>query len=384
MANNNGRWRELVCACIVGFAFAANYTNHAPMVGVLAAEFHFSLAMAGLLTTGIFVTHAAMQVPGGHLADRLGARRVVLAGLAVVAAGNLGMAGAGAYWHLLAWKIVTGVGTGVSIVAGARYIAEVYAGERAHLAQGFYGGSILLGSGFVILVVPRLLMQVGWRGSFLATTGLAVAAWLIWLAAAPAHQKAGGHAAVRLSELALDRRLWLLGVAQMSSFGLQIVVGTWITLYLKLEVGLGAAQAGLVGSSVLLLGMILRPLGGALVRVTGARRLLVGSLLASAAGCFMLARQGGSLGWAAAAILLVGIGCGLPYAAIFTGAAAMHPSRAGAAMGLVNMIGIVMILVAPPAIGYLVDWSGSFHSSFLTLGSFALLAAGLSLRVEQR
>jgi MFS family permease len=42
------------------------------MVTSLAAEFGFKLAAAGLLTTGVFLTHGAMQIPGGYLADRLG------------------------------------------------------------------------------------------------------------------------------------------------------------------------------------------------------------------------------------------------------------------------------------------------------------------------
>ncbi len=43
-------------------------------------------------------------------------------------------------------------------------------------------------------------------------------------------------------------------------------------------------------------------------------------------------------------------------------------------MGLVNMLGIAMILAAPPIIGHMVDWSGTFQSSFLTLSGFTLLA----------
>ena len=43
-------------------------------------------------------------------------------------------------------------------------------------------------------------------------------------------------------------------------------------------------------------------------------------------------------------------------------------------MGLVNMLGILIILAAPPLIGKLVDWTGSFQSSFLYLGAFCLVA----------
>ena len=62
----------LTLACVIGFAFSANYTNHAPLVAALAREFDFNRTLAGLLSTGIFTTHAMLQVPGGHLVDKLG------------------------------------------------------------------------------------------------------------------------------------------------------------------------------------------------------------------------------------------------------------------------------------------------------------------------
>lgn len=43
-------------------------------------------------------------------------------------------------------------------------------------------------------------------------------------------------------------------------------------------------------------------------------------------------------------------------------------------MGLVNTIGVVMILAGAPAVGYLADWTGRFRTSFYVLGGFSLLA----------
>src|SRR5437899_9918059 len=95
----------VLCGCIVAFAYSANYTNHAPLAPALMREFGFNQALAGLLTTGIFATHAGMQLPGGYLVDRLGSKRVLLFALAWVALGNIGMAFAGAYWQSLLCKI---------------------------------------------------------------------------------------------------------------------------------------------------------------------------------------------------------------------------------------------------------------------------------------
>ncbi len=367
------RYFALLCACLVGFAFSANYTNHAPLVPGLTAAFGFSLALAGFLTTGIFLTHAAMQIPGGHLADRLGARRVVTIALAHVCIGNFAIAFASAYWQLLFWKIFVGLGTGTCFVAGARYVTAAYPGKRAHLAQGYYGGSILLGSGFVIFAVPRFAAAFGWRGGFLATTAVAVAAWIVWIVAAPA-PVSQPHAAGSFRGMIANPQLWRLGLVQMASFGLVIVVSAWITTLLRRGLQLDAVPAGMLGSVALLLGIVMRPLGGVFVHRIGVRALLHFSLILNAGGCFLLALAEHSLMLAAVAIVLIGIGCGLPYAALFTRAAALYPGRAGAAMGLVNMLGIVMILAAPPLIGRLVDWSGSFQSSLFFLGSFSLLA----------
>jgi len=373
---------DLACACLVGFAFSANYTNHAPLIPSLTEAFGFSLALAGFLTTGIFLTHAGMQIPGGHLADRLGARRVITIALAQVCVGNFAIAFAAAYWQLLFWKIFVGLGTGTCFVAGARYISAAYPGPRAHLAQGYYGGSILLGSGFVIFAVPRFAAAFGWRGGFVATAAMAAAAWIVWAAAAPASPEQR-HTPVSFGGMIADLRLWRLGLVQMASFGLVIVVSSWITTFLRRSLLLDAVTAGLLGSVALLLGIVMRPLGGVLVRRMSVRSLLRLSLTLSAAGCFALAFAGSSVVLTALAIVMIGTGCGLPYAALFTRAVELFPSRAGAAMGLVNMLGIIMILAAPPLIGRLVAWSGSFQSSFAALGLFSLAAFAGTLGIHK-
>jgi nitrate/nitrite transporter NarK len=354
--------RALISGCAAGFAFSANYTNHAPMVPVLRGEFGFDQASAGLLTTGVFLTHALMQVPGGRLADRFGPTRVMVVALGWITVANLAIAFAGSYWQLLFWKTFAGIGTGACFPAGARYIVGLFKGRDLHLAQGLFGGSIVLGSGFVVFAVPQLLGAFGWRGAFLGCALLATAVWIWWITAAPRppHTQA---AAGNLGEMVRHPELRLLGVIQMASFGLVIVVGTWITTLLKTTFQMPLATAGLMGSMVLLLGIVSRPLGGWLSHRVHMRTLIGGSLLLNAVACGALA-WGNRTGLAMAAIVALGAGCGIPYAAVFNRAAALFPGRAGAAMGLVNTIGIVMIIGGAPAVGYLADWTASSGRAF--------------------
>src|SRR6202163_4989897 len=309
----------VICGCIVAFAYSANYTNHAPLAPALMREFGFNNALAGFLTTGIFATHAGMQIPGGYIVDRLGSRRVLLFALIWVALGNVGMALAGAYWQLLFFKIFTGMGTGVCFVGGARYVHEATAGPRLHVAQGFFGGSIQMGAGFVILAVPRLYLLAGWRATFIVSGGMALTAAVIWLAGAPIVEF-GARPPGRFHEMLLAPQLWFLGLMQMATFGISVVVGSWVVVLLVKVMKIPATRAGLIGSLVLLLGIVSRPLGGFLGRHVGIRPLFAGSLLLVALGCFLLLSSV-SLSRALAAVVLIGIGLGIPYAAMFSRAA---------------------------------------------------------------
>ena len=364
--------RALLTACAVGFAFSANYTNHAPMLSVLRETFGLSQGRSGLLTTAIFFTHALMQVPGGRLADRFGALRVMILALAWVAIANTALGFSVTFVQLLLLKALAGLGTGACFAAGARYTVASFRGRALHFAQGFYGGSVLLGSGFIIFVVPQMLDVFGWRGAFLGCAAISVTACLYCVWAAP-RPETGISAPARFRAMLSQPELWLLGLVQMATFGLMIVVGTWITALLRDALGMPLKAAGTLGSLVLLLGILSRPLGGWLAYRVSLRRLVILALLLNAAGCAALAVSHST--WLTLlAIAALAMGCGVPYAGCFNRAAALFPGRAGAAMGLVNMIGIVMILGGAPATGWLTDATGSFRSSFLALAAFALLA----------
>jgi nitrate/nitrite transporter NarK len=365
--------RALLTACGVGFAFSANYTNHAPMLGALRQQFALDQATAGLLTAAIFLTHALMQVPGGRLADRFGPVRVLVCALAWVGLANAALGISASFTQLLLFKALAGLGTGTCFAAGARYTVATFRGANLHLAQGFYGGSVLLGAGFVIFAVPQMLDVFGWRGAFLGCAAIAFLTCFYCLPLARSGEPMYAPPS-RLFEMASHPALWLLGIVQMATFGLMIVVGTWIATSLRSTLGMSLKAAGLLGSLVLLLGILSRPLGGWLAHRVRLRALVGYSLLVNAAGCAALAASH-SVWLTFAAIVALAAGCGLPYAGCFNCAAALFPGRAGAAMGLVNMIGIVMILAGAPAIGWIADTTGSFRYSFVALAVFAALAA---------
>jgi MFS family permease len=105
--------------------------------------------------------------------------------------------------------------------------------------------------------------------------------------------------------------------------------------------------------------------------------LFIVSLLMIAAGCLMLVPSSISMAGALTAVTLIGLGFGLPYAAMFSRAGALFPGRAAAAMGFVNMLGIIMIVGGAPLVGHLADLTGSFKTSFSLLAGFCLVTCAV-------
>ena len=379
------RWKALGYVALLGFVLSANYTNHGPLVPTLIKELSVTMAMAGLFTTAVFFTHGLMQIPGGIFADKIGAKKVITFGVMIITIGNILTGLSDSYSAILAWKFFTGIGTGCAIVGGLRYVPTFFAGKEIQMAQGIYGGSILLGSGFVIYGVPQLLSAFGWHGVFFSTGTMAAVLLLLWHLFAPATPASGVAKKIEWHYVLGQRNTWLLSLVQLGSFGTIISAGVWVNTLLIRNLHLEPKMAGMVGSLVLLLGILSRPIGGIILDrkwMTPKPLLIISSALLALG--FLAIGYADTLPMAIAAIVFTGIMAGLPFGGIFNFAVYSCPKNPGLAMGLVNTWGAWGVMILPPIIGYLVDRSGSFVSGFYLLASMAVLGAAASTMLLRR
>jgi len=374
------RWKALVFVTLLGFILSANYTNHGPLVPTLVKELSITMALAGFFTTAVFFTHGLLQMPGGAFSDRMGAKKVAAFGLFIITIGNFLTGFSNSYVSILVWKFFTGIGTGCAIVGGLRYVPTFFAGKEIQLAQGVYGGSILLGSGFVIYGIPQLLSALGWHGVFYTTGGMAGIFMFIWYFFAPDTPAASTVQKIDWGYILGTRNTWLLALAQLGSFGTIISAGVWVNTLLIRSIHLEPKMAGMVGSLVLLLGIISRPLGGIILdkKWLSPKKLLIMGL-----GYIAIANST-TLSMATAAIIFTGIVAGLPFGGIFNFAVYSCPKNPGLAMGFVNTWGAWGVMVLPPIIGALVDATGTFVSGFYVLAGVAFLGSLASIMLLRR
>ncbi len=167
--------------CAAGLASGWNVANTGAVASQLAKSYGVSLAVVGVFTTALFLTHLLLQVPAGRASDRRGERRVSLAGLVLIVGFNA-LALIGPYPALaIVARALVGVGTGLAFVSGSAYV-RVQGGSP--FAQGLFGGVALGGGGLALAIVPPVESAIGWRAPFVTAIVVGFAG-LALLAVAP-------------------------------------------------------------------------------------------------------------------------------------------------------------------------------------------------------
>jgi len=367
--------RALALVCASAIAIGLTYADHAPLIPLIAADLGLDDVRSGLLSTAVFFTNLVTTFLALGLIDRLGPKRTVTLGLVAATVGTSLLATAPAYGVMLLGKGAQGFGSAIAFIAATRYLASLYGSRRSHLALGLYGAGFPLGSGLALLLMASLASALGgWRQAFATEATLIGLVTLAWSFAAPpvAYVRAQGD----MRDALRCANCWLASLQHAAGFGLALASGTWITVYLVREFTLPLALSGGLGSGLLVLAVVGRIAGGFLAREhVPTRAVMRAGEIAILVGVALLALPGRPLVIALIGAALVGLGVGLPYAAVFNTAAASLRNAPGAAQGLAGTGGTAGASLGAPVMGFAVQTYG-FAAAWIFVGAVALLAFG--------
>ena len=363
---------SVVAGLAVGACLTWNVSNVGAVADPLADHYGVSLAAVGLLTTALFVTHLAVQLPAGRGADRFGSQRIALGAVAAAIVGNGLLLVDGGFELALVGRAVVGMGSGAAFVAG---LDLVRAGGGGASVQGLYGGATMAGGGLALMLVPPLTDATSWRAAYWS------AALLALLAAVPTLMASGIPRVGHVGDWVLrDRALLPIGVLQAATFGLAVIAGNWVVPLLEHQ-GVSSTAAGLVGGLVLFVGIFARPVGGLLAGRVSGRLLVAVALVGTSVGALLLA-LGGPLALSALGALVLGLTAGVPFAVIFAAAQRTRPDAPGGAIALVNACAVLTILVGTPLAGLAFELPSEGRLAFAVIAILGA-AALLPLRVAR-
>ena len=379
---------------------------------LLMEEFHLSQVEMGRVFSAFLLGYALCQVPGGLLADRFGARRVitiaawwwVVATLAqaAVGVGPWSPGTAGTLALLMAARFVMGVGAAPTYPASAAGVAGWIPPAAQGRATGLVIASVGIGSALAPPLVSLVMVRWGWRASMAASAVPALAAGLIWLfvreplrsPARPvpsAHQPEGAEGTAGTDAAApagagpaatapgpspgpprLSRGLVLL----TASYSLQGYVGYifvfWFYLYLVQVRHFDLLRGAFLSSLPWVLSIVSIPLGGVvsdrlargrLGPVWGRRLVAIIGLAGSGVLISLGARTGNA--WMAAAYLALATALVLSVEGPFWATAvALAGSRSGMASGIMNTGCNIGGLISPaltPVLAAAIGWENALR-----------------------
>ena len=266
-------------AAVIGLVGVAHATSHLfhlllpPLFPLLMPDFGFGYTEAGFLMTVFFAISGLGQAFAGILVDRYGARRVLMAGVSLLAASGVALSVAVNYPMLLLAVALAGVGNSVFHPADFSLLNKKVSPSRLGHAFSVHGLSGNLGWAMGAAISGTAMAWAGWRGA-------GVAAALVALCSV---------AALQMARPLLDDdmpRVGAGGTAAGTTLGFLSVPAIWLAFMFFLLIT--AAFGGLQSFSAPVLGGIygLSPAAG----VTALTGYLLGSAGGMVAGGFVAAR----------------------------------------------------------------------------------------------
>jgi nitrate/nitrite transporter NarK len=385
------RW-AILAVCVAGFMQThVHRVGFAPLIPTFIADMGLTYAAAGTIMAAYFWSYALMQVPVGVLTDRLGARRVMLGCMGVMALGAGAFALSHTYEQSLISRCLLGMGAAATWLPGLRLIQEWFEPRERGLATGLFSAGGGVGGTTALLLLPILAGHLGWRLGYallaLPVLGTMVAVWFL-VRAEPRARDAVAVAGVPtrfltgMREVLTMPALWPFNVYVLFSYGGYFALLTWLPTFLVRSEGLSQAGAGFVTALITGGTIVSWPLAGFLSDRFGRRKpIFLVSQALSVAVCLAFAYlvPGTGLGGAAAVAVFAGLMLGGLITPFVMVTELVPPRLMGTASGVVNAFCFVGGLLVPVALGYALDLTGSFAAAFTACAVFELVALAVAV-----
>lgn len=172
MARTQTSWPMVVLVCAAAIPAAIALGEIALVAPLIRRELGLSLPQLGWAVSAITAVAALLGTPAGLWTRRYGARRTLLAGLAVMAVAGGASAVAWGFGVLLATRVVEGVGYLLVVVAAPDLLVRLTQapGTDRGAALALWGTVIPIGLAVGGAAGGTLAQAIGWRG-WLGLTG---------------------------------------------------------------------------------------------------------------------------------------------------------------------------------------------------------------------
>ncbi|MBJ7330401.1 MAG: DHA2 family efflux MFS transporter permease subunit [Solirubrobacteraceae bacterium] len=172
------RTLAIITACAGGFLAFLDTTIVNTAFPSMAASFpDATLAELSWVLDAYFIVLAALLVPAGALADRLGRKRVFLAGTLLFVVASVGCAAAPSWEVLVGARVLQGLGAAIVVPVSLALILPEFPVEKRAAAVGMWGASAALAAAGGPALGGVLAELADWRWVFIVNVPLGLFVW---------------------------------------------------------------------------------------------------------------------------------------------------------------------------------------------------------------
>ncbi|VBB07749.1 Hypothetical protein LUCI_3014 [Lucifera butyrica] len=387
-SNKNQKWTMLCLMWLTMFVSYLDRVNIAVAGPTMMHDLNMSPWIFGSVLSSFTFGYALIQIPGGYLADKFGAKRMMLIAIICwsIFTGLTGVVSSVSL--LIAVRVLFGIGEGIALGAQFKLVADYFSSEERSSANAFFLTALAIGPAFVGPIAAWIIGLTGWRELFLYFTipGLVMAVLLFKFlpekpVAGVVHteilNKHGSKAGWK--DIVTYPTVWLLFFTYMffniAFWGFLL----WIPSYLSLARHIELKTMGFYASMPYIFGffgmIILGWLGNKIMKHQTSL-VAVGYLMTGFA-LYVAFTQESALG-CLAALSCAGFFLYGGFGPFWATAQDQIPDELRATFsGFVNFGGQIGGFFAPIVVGAIVSFTGSFWGGFLFLISGLILAAGM-------
>jgi ACS family glucarate transporter-like MFS transporter len=410
----NLRWFLVFCLFILSAVSFLDRVNISVAGSSIAKEFGLSQVQLGWVFSAFLWGYALFQALGGWMADRLGPRRVLTAGVvwwgiftALTAAVMPTVAGA-IYIFVLV-RFLLGAGEAIIFPASNQFISRWIPSRERGFANGLIFAGVGAGAGVAPSLVTYILLHYGWRWSFWFSALLGLIVGVLWYLAA--RDTPENHRGVSATELAYiqagrttkeasanqpaqrlawgtilsSKEVWAVTLSYFCFGYVAWIFFSWFYIYLAQVRGLNLKASAFYSTFPPLAMVACSLLGGAindkLSAAYGKRSGRCGTAVFALALAAVLLVLGSQAGSAVVASLVLAGGAGALYLAqssYWSVTADIAGASAGSASGFMNMgaqLGGAVTALLTPVIAAHLGWTYPFlvAATLSALGAVAWL-----------
>lgn len=349
----------------------------------LSNEFDLDAGQVGMIMSFFFLGYSLMQIPGGWLADKIGAKKVLMLSLAIISIFSFAFGAVSSLMLFMTIRFFAGIGHGGYPPSCSKTIADNFPQERRTFIQSLILSTSGIGAIFAFTLGTNLI-NANWRYGYLALGTLFALSFVLVAIFVPNQavcvKNATGKPAIKFSQVITNRNVLVLFVAMLLLNFLLYGNMSWLPSYLAQKFAIDIKTIGYLLAVNAVFQTVATMFAGKLLSklFLGKERKFIMSATVLAALLVAAFVASNNLVLSMICLIAVSMVSVSAFVAIFTWPhKIMDASIIGSSIGIINTGGTLGGFLAPMILGQLIKAAGGSFTLAFGFMAVASLLCGL-------